>query len=258
MRSPVSPALRTKEERDRLIEKFLPLVRHVISRLPVTMPASLDRDDFFSVGVMGLMHAAAAYDPARGASFKTFAYTAIRGAVLDEIRKHDPVPRNRRDRLRRMDRMVIELQARLGRLPTLEELGDALDLDPADLDDDLLALQTSRTLSLDDSGGSDDGESGSSLASAVIDPDAVDPAEQAVRSSLATELARAIGELPEKERHVVVLYHYENLYLKEIGQILGVTESRVSQVLSRAMTRLRMKMRADEGNPTAPQSATES
>jgi RNA polymerase sigma factor for flagellar operon FliA len=86
--------VRSAEERDRLVEQYLPLVRYVVARLPVTMPASLDRDDFFSVGVIGLMHAASTFDPTRGASFKTFAYTAVRGAILDEVRKHDPVPRS--------------------------------------------------------------------------------------------------------------------------------------------------------------------
>ena len=91
--------MRSRAARDELIEQYLPLVRYVVGRLPVTMPATLDREDFFSVGVVGLVHAATTYDPNRGASFKTFAFTAIRGAILDEIRKHDPVPRSRRDRL---------------------------------------------------------------------------------------------------------------------------------------------------------------
>ena len=98
MKGAAAKMLRTTAERDRLVEQYLPLVRYVVARLPVTMPGTLDRDDFYSVGVIGLMHAAATYDPTRGAAFKTFAYTAIRGAILDEIRRHDPVPRNRRDR----------------------------------------------------------------------------------------------------------------------------------------------------------------
>jgi RNA polymerase sigma factor for flagellar operon FliA len=255
MRGHATSELRTKEERDRLVEKFLPLVRHVVARLPVTMPASLDRDDFFSVGVMGLMHAAAAYDPNRGASFKTFAYTAIRGAILDEIRKHDPVPRNRRDRLRKMDRAAADLFHELGRPPTLEELSIELGVSVDDLDDDLLALQTSRLISLDDGGstGGEDGDGGFSLASNVVAENQDDPSDRLAHRDQADALARAISELPEKERHVVVLYHYESLYLKEIGKILGVTESRVSQILTRAMTRLKLKMRVEDSDRT-PQS----
>ena len=240
MRTSTAP-LRTKEERDELVVQYLPLVRHVVARLPVTMPASIDREDFYSVGVMGLMHAAAAYDPTRGASFKTFAYTAVRGAILDEIRKHDPVPRNRRDRLRKMDRATAHLRVELGRAPTIEEIAETLEVDPDELDRDLLTLHTCRILSLDEGAPADDEGIGSLLGSLSCDA-SPDPGEAAATQDLIGELSRAISDLPEVERNVVVLYHYENLYLKEIGGILGVTESRVSQILSRATERLRLKM----------------
>ena len=240
MSSLVPPQQRTKEERDRLIEQYLPLVHHVAARLPVTMPATLNRDDFYSVGVVGLMHAARNYDPTRGASFKTFAFTAIRGAILDEIRRHDPVPRSRRDRLRHLDRAVGTLQARLDRPPTLEELADHLGSTPADLDADLLALHTCKVLSLDDCFPTGDGD-GNSLAQG-IEADDQGPDDKAIRNEQIDALAKAISELPEVDRNVIVLYHYENLYLKEIGDILGVSESRVSQIVSRATARLRLKL----------------
>jgi RNA polymerase sigma factor for flagellar operon FliA len=236
-------ALRSTEERDRLVEQYLPLVRHVVARLPVTMPASLDRDDFYSVGVMGLLHAASTYDPTRGATFKTFAYTAIRGAILDEVRKHDPVPRSRRDRLRRFDRAVVELRAELGRSPTLDETAVRLGATVEDLDGDLLALHTCRMLSLDDEQFADDFEGSASLASSLACDSSPDPSERASTHDQLTVLTRAIAELPDTERHAVVLYHFEDLYLREIGTVLGVTESRASQILTRALTRLRLKMR---------------
>jgi RNA polymerase sigma factor FliA len=232
--------LRSIADRDRLVEQFLPLVRYVVARLPVTLPGSLDRDDFYSVGVMGLMHAAATFDPARGASFKTFAYTAIRGAILDEVRKHDPVPRNRRDRLRKMERKNAALRAELDREPTLAELAVALDCSEQDLDDDLQALHTSRTLSLDERYGGE--EDGGDLASQISAVDAVDPRRLADDRESLERLTKAIAELPATDRHVVVLYFHEQLYLKEIGNILGVTESRVSQILTRATERLRFKL----------------
>lgn len=243
MRSPPATMLRTPAERDRLVEQYLPLVRYLVARLPVTMPASLDRDDFYSVGVMGLMHAAATFDPGRGASFKTFAYTAIRGAILDEVRKHDPVPRNRRDRLRKMDRANSALWAQLDREPTLAELAQAMGCSEQELDDDLQALHTSRTLSLDEQMGGE--EDGGSLASQIAD-DVIDPGRHADDRESVERMTRAIAELPETDRHVVVLYYHEQLYLKEIGTILGVTESRVSQILTRAVERLRQKLRAGE------------
>ncbi len=239
MRSPAVGSLRSKEQRDELVLQYLPLVKYVVARLPVTMPATLDRDDFYSVGVIGLMHAASAYDPARGASFKTFAFTAIRGAILDEIRKHDPIPRTRRDRLRRLDRAAAELFGKLGRSPTLEDIAKHMGMTADELDQDLLALHTCRVLSLNDWAGNNEGFS---LGNGLVCGEAVDPHDRAIDNELKAELARCISELPEVDRHVIVLYHYENLYLKEIGEILGVSESRISQILSRAMARLRLKM----------------
>ena len=234
---------RSVAERDRMVEQYLPLVRHVVARLPVTVPASLDKDDFYSVGVIGLMHAASTYDPSRGASFKTFAYTAVRGAILDETRKHDPVPRNRRDRLRKMDRANAALWSEHDREPTLAELAEALDSTEAQLDDDLQALHTSRVLSLDETYAGTDGDTlGSQLADALC----VSPDEGADRREQLSRLTCAIAALPETDRHVVVLYYHEQLYLKEIGKILGVTESRVSQILTRAVERLRLKLKEQE------------
>ncbi|MBZ0152923.1 MAG: FliA/WhiG family RNA polymerase sigma factor [Planctomycetes bacterium] len=244
MRAGLQKPLRSTAERDQLVEQYLPLVRYVVARLPVTMPASIDRDDFYSVGVMGLLHAATTFDPNRGASFKTFAYTAIRGAILDEVRKHDPVPRNRRDRLRRMDRARAQLHADLGREPTPAELSLALGCREQDLDDDLQALHTARLLSLDEYYGDDDG--GSDLKSQLAADRTPDPSAGADDRERLERLTRAISELPETDRNVVVLYYSEQLYLKEIGTILGVTESRVSQILTRATERLRLKLKEQE------------
>ncbi len=246
MKGSTAKLLRSIADRDRLIEQYLPLVRYVVARLPVTLPGSLDRDDFYSVGVIGLMHAASTYDPARGASFKTFAYTAIRGAILDEVRKHDPVPRNRRDRLRKMERQNAALRSALDREPTLAELATALGCSEQDLDDDLQALHTSRTLSLDEQYGGGDDEDGSSLASQIAAKDARDPGDLADDRESLARLTKAIAELPDTERHVVVLYFHEQLFLKEIGEILGVTESRISQILTRATERLRLKLKEQE------------
>ncbi|MCK5944933.1 MAG: FliA/WhiG family RNA polymerase sigma factor [Planctomycetes bacterium] len=234
---------RPVEERDRLVEQYLPLVRYVVARLPVTMPASLDKDDFYSVGVIGLMHAASTFDPARGASFKTFAYTAIRGAILDEVRKHDPVPRNRRDRLRKMSKANAQLWSELDREPTLPELAEVLECSESDLDDDLQALHTTRVLSLDETYSGDDG---ATMGAQIADVFSVDPTRCADEREQLERLTRAIAELPDTDRHVVVLYYHEQLYLKEIGKILGVTESRVSQILTRATERLRLKLKEQE------------
>ena len=231
-------AIRTDRERDALIERWTPLVHHVVARLPVALPTTLDREDLVSAGQLGLLHAAARGEPSRGAAFQTFAYTAIRGAVLDEVRRHDPVPRHRRQRLRRMDQAVTELAGELGRAPTVEELGEHLEVPAAQLDEDLLHRETARTLSLD---GFADGED--PLAPVA---EGVDPADAAAHSERVERLAAAIGDLPEGDRDVIALYHFEGLYLKEIAALLGVTESRICQRLARATARLRQALAPGE------------
>jgi RNA polymerase sigma factor for flagellar operon FliA len=237
---------RGQAARNALVEQYLPLVRHVVARLPVTPPRGMDRDDLQAAGVVGLIQAAETWDPARGASFKTFAYTAIRGAVLDEIRRHDPVPRPRRERLRAMERASSDLREILGRTPTIEEIAERIGVRAADLDEDLDVLHGCRTVSLDDLAGTgrsgDDEGHGRELPSGA-EPD---PARNAERHDQLEALAAAIGRLPEQERRVVVLYHHEGLYMKEIGDLLGVTESRVCQVLAQATRRLRQRLR-DQG-----------
>ncbi len=232
--------------RNALVEQFLPLVRHVVARLPVTPPRGMDRDDLHGAGVFGLIQAATTWDESRGASFKTFAYTAIRGAVLDEIRKHDPVSRPRRERLREFERASSTLRETLGRTPTIEEIAELLDIPVTDLEADLDILHGSRTVSIEDLGGT--GGQGEETTGDLPDEHATDePYVQAERRDQIDALAAAIAELPEQDRRVVVLYHHEGLFLKEIGDMLGVTESRVCQILSRATKRLRARLQDREG-----------
>lgn len=242
MRATAPSTTRTPAERDRLVEQYLPLVRHVAARMAIRWPGGTTTDDFFSAGVMGLLHAAATFDPTRGASFKTFAYTAIRGAILDEVRRLDPVPRARRERLRQVDRVADELRNQLERAPLLEEIAAHMAVSIEDLGEDLVALRTARQLSLDDRQDEADG----SLADQLGCNSTPQPSDVAEHNEQVDRLASAIGELPEPDRQVLVLYHYENLYLKEIGEVLGVTESRICQILARAHARLRLKMKDSE------------
>lgn len=220
--------------RDQVIVQFLPLVKHVLGRLPVVLPRGLDRDDLFSVGVCGLIHAADGYDPSKGAAFKTYAYTAIRGAILDELRRHDPVPRSWRDKLKELDRVADGLKEKLGRHATYEEIAQELDVPVDRVEKDMLALRTVSLLSLEE----EQGEEGE-LKQMLEAPGSKNPADEAMFKEEVERLAEAIGKLPGSERKVVILYYNEELLLKEIGEMIGVSESRVSQILTKATHRLR-------------------
>ncbi|MSR75861.1 MAG: FliA/WhiG family RNA polymerase sigma factor [Planctomycetes bacterium] len=233
----------TREQRDALITDFLPLVHHVLGRLPLRLPTTLDRDDLFDVGVLGLMNAAASYSPTRGASFKTHAFVNIRGAILDELRKHDVVPRSRRDRVKQLDRAERAVEERLGRRATPEELAQETGLSIEQVDESLVNAHGMAMLSLEDSSSSGGGDDSSTrLMDCVSLPSSPDPANEAAQNELKLQLAAAITQLPERERRVIVLYYAEELRLKEIGAVLGITESRVSQIHSRALALLNSRL----------------
>lgn len=234
-------ALRSKAERDQLIEQYLPLVSHVLGRLTFALPPDIERDDLHSAGILGLIHAADHYDAGRGASFKTFAYTAIRGAILDELRRLDPVPRTQRERIRAIEAAQRDLRARLGRNPTSDELDAHLDWPEGDLDKALAALHATQVLSL--SHGSE-GEEGGAVQGVDLVEDRHSPSPE-LRVETEEEIARLsheIAQLPRQSAQVVVLYFYEGLLLKEIGQVLGVSESRVCQILSKSLALLKLAM----------------
>ena len=218
------------EERDRRVLDYLPLVRYVVGRLCIELPQSLDRDDLYSFGVLGLLHAASTYDPSRGVAFKTHAFIHVRGAILDELRKMDFLPRTRRDKVKRVDTAVAQLQQELGRAPSPEELAARLGMEEEEVDEVLLAFRTTSLLSLEDPG--------KAVPIGIACSRSEDPSDSVQQEEAKKVLADAIANLPDVERKVVVLYYSEGLLLKEIGEVLGVTESRVSQIHTRALFRL--------------------
>lgn len=225
------------DRRNELVEEYLPLVRHVVGRLPLTLPHFMDKDDLFEIGVLGLIGAAETFDPSKGAQFKTHAYVNIRGAILDELRKHDVLPRSRRDRIREVGRWISELETELDRAPTPEEIADRSGLTIEQVESVLVHMHGAAVLSLDEAqGGGEDG--GASLAESLGCMRTPSPSDDAEASELRLRLVQEIARLPEKERHMIVLYYAEGLLLKEIGEVLGVSESRVSQIHSRAIMKL--------------------
>lgn len=234
------PSPCTNEERDQRALDYLPLVRYVVGRLCLELPPSLDREDLYGFGVLGLLHAATTYDSTRGVAFKTHAFIHIRGAILDELRKLDFLPRTRRDKLKRMDSAIAELQQELGRTPTPEELATSLGVPESEVDELLLASKTASLFSLDDPY--------KSAPLGIACSKSEDPMESAQQGEIKKALADAIEALPEMERRVLVLYYSEGLLLREIGEVLGVTESRVSQVHTRAIFRLNKILAPALGN----------
>lgn len=229
---------RNTADRNQLVEEYLPLVHHVLGRLPIHLPQTLDREDLFEVGVLGLINAAETYNPAKGASFKTFGYVNIRGAILDEIRKHDVVPRSRRDRMKQIAEAEHAVEERIGRTATPEEIAQQAGLTIEQVETGLVHAHGAAVLSLDDSVGDSGGDGPSRLVDCLKMPESPNPSDAAAHGELRKQLAVAIQELPDRERHVILLYYTESLRLKEIGAILGVTESRVSQLHARAIFRL--------------------
>lgn len=227
-----------ESSRDELAVKHLDLVARVVGRLPITIPAGLDRDDLISVGTLGLLHAARTYQPMRGASFRTFAYMAIRASILDELRRHDPLPRGARARIRQLHAFESEFRAEHGRVPTPQEIADRLTLSPVDAEELLEQAETLRYLRVDTA----QGEDGEDVAFEPADPTPEDPSAHAERMDDLKKVEDAISDLSPRERQVVVLYHAEGMYLREIGAVLGVTESRICQILTCAQRKIKARV----------------
>jgi RNA polymerase sigma factor for flagellar operon FliA len=224
---------RDKETIDKMVTDYLPLVRYIVGRLPCKSTPFMDEDDLTGVGILGLINAAKTYDPAQGASFKTYAYTHIKGAILDELRRHDSVPRSMRDRIKKVDETTARLMEEKGRIPTPEEIAQEAGISIKALDDLFLSVRNAFLVSLDDSTiGAN--EVGKSLAQTLASDGDSDPHLMAEKSEMLELLINAIQRLPESERQVVFLYYNQNLLLKEIGAVLKVSESRACQILSRA------------------------
>jgi len=233
-----SPAARRayEDRREALIKEFAPTIKYLASRLAVRLPSYLDAEDLFSVGLIGLLNAFDRYDPTREAKFKTYAEYRIRGAMLDEIRSMDWIPRSVRDRITLLQRTCDGLQKRHGRPPTEEEIGEAMGLNQEELCDFLVRSQGAFVLSLDDLASQE--PEPRILLQCMADPKAADPLAELVSESKRKQLAGAIEGLPNKERMVLTLYYYEELTMKEIGATLDLSESRVSQMHSSIVARL--------------------
>lgn len=225
-----------KVSRDELVLAHVPLVRHIVGRMSV--PRGLDRDDLYGYGMLGLLAAADTWDESRGLKFSTFAFNRVRGAILDELRRRDVVPRGQRARLRELSVVVGELEQTLGLPPTPDEIAAKLGTTADDVDELLALARSNVETSLDD------GEETSPLRALVADPRCDDPAGSAEWAETKARLVDAIHALPETERTVILLYYAEERLLREIAEVLEVTESRVSQIHTRALCHLNRMLAA--------------
>ena len=239
------------EARDRLILTFAPLVKYVAGRMRSALPSHVEEADLISYGLVGLIGAVERYDPARRVKFETYAVTRIKGAIIDELRALDWVPRSVRARARAIEAKSAELESRLHRAPTDEELAGALGMKLGEFQDALTQISNASIVALDEMWAVSPGGESMSLLETLGDARAADPADVLDESDMRDTLADAIARLPERERIVVALYYYDNLSLREIGEILGVTESRVSQLHTKAVLRLKGRLQdgAGEGDP---------
>ncbi len=241
---------RYKEEgdakaRERLVVAYSPMVKFVAGRLGAGLPSHVDDADLISYGLMGLIGAIERFEPERGIKFETFAMTRIRGAIIDELRSLDWVPRSVRSRAREIEATQAKLEHELQRAPSEAELAARLKISEDELQTALLEIANSSVYALDELWTvSDSSGDQVSLLDTISDPRAEDPQESLASSEIKDRLTEAISSLPEREQLVVALYYYENLTLREIGEVLGVTESRVSQLHTKAVMRLKSGLQA--------------
>ena len=234
----------TTENREEVIKRYSPMIKYVANRIAMRLPPHIEVDDLISVGVLGLMDAISKYDSSRGAKFKTYAEFRVRGAILDELRAMDWVPRSIRQKASNVDKVVQTLQAKLSRSPEDEEVAEEMGISLNQFHDTLNETKSIPIFSLEDLGIAKESGEQQSLLDCLAGKADADPQTQIRLIELKEIIAKAIDALPEKERLMVSLYYYEELTMKEIGAVLEITESRVSQIHSKAVYRLRTKLKA--------------
>jgi RNA polymerase sigma factor for flagellar operon FliA len=229
--------------RDHLVLEYAHLAKYVAGRLAIGLPPTVQIDDLISSGILGLMDAIEKYDPKRDTKFETYAMTRIRGAMLDELRALDWVPRSTRRKARLLEDAYASLEAELGRAATDEEISSHLSISSKMLQGMVAEISASSLLSLDGFMTAGGGEEVSRLIDHFRDTETCSPSAQIEVQEVRRILTSAIGNLPRRERDVISMYYYEEITMKEIGNILGVSESRVCQIHTKAILRLRGRLR---------------
>ena len=228
--------------RDAFIRQYAPLVKYVAGKVAASMPNTVEFEDLVGFGVFGLLDAIEKFDPDKNVKFKTYAVTRIRGAIFDELRSIDWVPRSVRQKTKEIEDAVVSLEAKLGRPASDQEVASSMGVSEDEFLKTMLKISSTSVLSLNDVWYSGDEADKISIGESIESPSSMNPDSTVEREEVKRVIVQAISELPEKEKKVLVLYYYEDLTLKEIGQVLDVTESRVSQLHTKAILRLRAKL----------------
>jgi RNA polymerase sigma factor for flagellar operon FliA len=236
-------ATRKGTSRDALILEHLPQIKYIAHRISAKLPAHVELNDLVSAGVLGLLDAVEKFDPTRGVKFKTYAELRVKGAILDSLRNLDWAPRSLRKRSKDLERVYKELEQRLGRPAADKEVCDELGITLEEFFELVDQIKGLNLGSFHEMASQEDDRNGEPLIKYIPDAPQMDPFFVFHKSEIRNLLAGAIDALPKKERLVVFLYYYDELTMKEIGKILGVNESRVSQLHTKAMLRLRNKLR---------------
>lgn len=237
--------------REQLIRQYAHLVKITVNRIVPYPPNGLEWEDLYSYGAMGLIRAVDMYDPTRNVKFETYAIALIRGAVLEALRSEDWVPRSARDKLRQLERVWVRLETSLGRPPTDEEAAEALGVSIQDYRQLLIDYARTNTISLEGCLINGDEEENGSLLESLAHTG--DPYEELLEREQTRALTCAIENLTERERMVIQLYYYEGLTFKEIGQVMNISESRVYQIHTRALARLREQLCGTAADPHPPE-----
>lgn len=244
----------THTEND-LVQQYLPLVSAILGRLAMTLPDHVDHDDLQSAGLVGLLQALRNYDPGSGNSFETYARVRIRGAMLDELRRMDWVPRTVHEKARKIQQTMAELEQKLGRTPTEAQVAKAMGLSPTDYAKLLDEVRPAAFVCLDAVSSCENGDTGS-LYEVVADTTEDGPSEQASQHELKHVVLERLKELPEIQRKVLALYYGEDLHLREIAQVFGLTESRICQIHSQAILAIRSYVQRFESGIARPVTRT--
>lgn len=224
-----------KSARDMLIVQYIYLIRYVVGRVKVTLPATISIEDIAGYGVEGLINAIERYSPQKNTRFETYALIRIRGAILDRIRAQDFLPRSVRKKIKDIKAAQEHLKQELGRMPTTQEVAQYIDMEPEKVIQ-LLSEDSTMTSIYDKKGSNEDSVE---IIDTIEDTNKLNPQEQAEEKNVKQELEKALLRLPERERIIMVLYYQENMTLKEIGETINMSESRVCQLHAQGIMKLK-------------------